>query len=249
MKVNKGTIYLLVDYRNKFYSSTREVAGSMNVAKLKQLFEDLNYSVCVEEFSQVNFSADKYRDAVVLYQSSEDPGLLYKSYIEDVLLGLQLIGARIVPGFPLFRAHHNKVFMEILRSVNGSSALNTVAAQHFGTLEELRIKTPQSFPVVVKSAAGSRSSGVQMARDIGELQRVVRHLSRSWSFFNIVRRLGNWMDGVSFKPISQHRNKYIVQQFVPRLAGDYKVLVYANRSTYLNARIVEVIFEPVAVVS
>lgn len=113
-------------------SSTKEVAGSMDIAKIKMLFEKQGYSVEIEKFSDVNFKSEKYNNFFVLYQSSEDPNLRYKGYIEDILIGLELIGAVLIPDFYKFRAHHNKVFMEILRDVSGCSLIQNIASKNIG---------------------------------------------------------------------------------------------------------------------
>lgn len=108
-------LLILLDYRSHFYSSTRARGDTMDVEAVKAGFEQLGYSVLVQHYSDLNFCNSNWTDTLVLYQSSEDPSLLYKDYIEDVLLGLQTQGAILIPRFEKFRAHHNKVFMEILR--------------------------------------------------------------------------------------------------------------------------------------
>ena len=65
----KQHILMLVDYRGTFYSSTKRVAGSMDVPKLIQLFENYDFIVKVESFADVDFRSDKYRSVYVLYQS------------------------------------------------------------------------------------------------------------------------------------------------------------------------------------
>lgn len=232
--MTKKVIYLLIDYREMFYSSTKEVAGSMDTAKLKSLFEEFGYDVFVERFTDVDFSSDKYSGAFMLYQSSEDPDLRYKDYIEDVLLGLIQVGAILLPRFELFRAHHNKVFMEILREVSNIDASASVRSKAYGTFEELDLDI--QFPVVVKPAAGSRSQGVQLASNSRELAKAVSLVSKTFSMTNIRRRIRSFILGTGYKAISQHRGKFIVQNYIGGLVGDYKVLVYADRYYILERK-------------
>lgn len=228
MKIEK--ILLLVDYRGTFYSSTKKVAGSMDVGKVKALFEKYGYVVTVEGFADVDFRSEKYRGVYVLYQSSEDPDLRYKDYIEDVLLGLELVGAILIPSFHKFRAHHNKVFMEILRDVSGCLLIQNITSKTFGTLEdlELRINT-LSVPAVIKQATGSRSQGVGLGTSLDEVMSVASKMSRTFSLINIRRMLAGIWSGRGYKPISNHRGKFLIQEFIGGLSCDYKVVVYSDR--------------------
>lgn len=225
--MTNNVIYLLIDYREMFYSSTREVAGSMDVRKLKTLFEHQGYKVYVKRFSDVNFYSDEYRGAFILYQSSEDPDLRYKEYIEDVLLGLELLGAYLVPRFQLFRAHHNKVFMEILRDLSHNINVQSTRSRVYGTAEDLMLNI--EYPAVIKPSAGSQSNGVQLAKTPQELISAARRIARSFSTMNARWRIASFFSGKGFKTISQHRSKFIVQDYIDGLDGDYKVLVYADR--------------------
>jgi hypothetical protein len=108
MKNNK--IFISTDYRKGFYSSTKYRGTYMNYKKVAKLFKKQGYNVEIENFSEVDFYSSKYKNSFILYQSSEDPGLKYKCFIEDIILGLKLKGAILIPEFKFFRAHHNKVF-------------------------------------------------------------------------------------------------------------------------------------------
>ena len=92
---------LLVDYRRTFYSSITHAKTicSMNVERLKNKFTNFGVNIDVLEFADVNLN-DDWAVRIVLYQSSEDLQLQYKSYIEDMVLGLSLAGAHLVSGYP-----------------------------------------------------------------------------------------------------------------------------------------------------
>ena len=223
-------IYLLIDYRGMFYSSTREVAGSMNVLTVKTLLEAEGYEVFVKRFADIDFRSEDYHSARVLYQSSEDPNLRYKDYIEDVLLGLQLAGARLIPSFMHFRAHHNKVFMEILRDLGNLPEIQSIGSRKYGALEELERDIDSiCYPVVVKPGAGSRSEGIALCGDRDALIGASRKISRSFSSVNFRGWFRGFLSGEKYKSISSYRGKFIVQNYIEGLCGDYKVLVYADR--------------------
>lgn len=222
-------LIMLTDYRRAFYSSTRNnlTHCSMDVLRLTQCFASHGVDAHVMGFCDVDFRAD-WSGKVVLYQSSEDPGLDYRSYIEDVVLGLETAGALVIPSFRFLRAHHNKVFMEILRQVQGPPEANTLGSKGFGTYEDYA-QNPYRLPAVIKSASGAGSSGVRLLRTPSQALRVARRMS--WCGWNggalieFVRRLVRR----GYVPYSLHRRKFIVQDFVPGLAWDFKVLLYGSR--------------------
>ncbi|MCK9345352.1 MAG: hypothetical protein M0P64_04555 [Candidatus Pacebacteria bacterium] len=226
-KENKN-ILLLVDDRGQFYSSTKEPGASMNVSLIVEKFKEFDYAVMVKGFSELDFAEESCRDFFVLYQSTEDPDLRYKDYVEDVLLGLKISGSILVPKFEYFRAHHNKVFMEILRGKMNYGA--HIKTSHFGTIEELKkSKHEFSYPLVIKPSAGSRSSSVMLAHNKKQLFKLASRVSRSLSLTNIERAIKSVIIARSYKNISNHRRKFIVQEFIVGLSGDYKVLVYGDR--------------------
>lgn len=65
-------IFILIDYRNGFYSSTKHRGACMDYKKIKKLFEEKKYAIKIENFSEVDFKSDKYINSFILYQSSED---------------------------------------------------------------------------------------------------------------------------------------------------------------------------------
>ncbi len=236
MKILKK-IFILVDYRNTFYSSTKEVAGSMDTSCIKSLFEEMGYRVEIEKFSDINFYSNKYTEAFILYQSAEDPGLYYKDYIEDVLLGLQIKGAILIPDFLKFRAHHNKVFMEILRDTSNLSLIQNFVSEKYGTFDEFqRSLNKNSLPLVIKPAAGSKSRGIRLALSQREAFHMARWVSKSYSTTNLKRFIRGTLNGRGFKAISNFRKKFITQNFISGLSCDYKIIIYSDRFYVLERK-------------
>lgn len=225
----KRQVLIIVDYRSQFYSSTKKRGASLDVNKIREYLIAKNYDVSVKHFVDIDFTTSINKGTYVLYQSSEDEGLFYRSYIEDVMLGLSLKGAVLIPDYFKFRAHHNKVFMEILRKIVGG-IIRCPFSKFYGTYEEfIEDFKPSTFPVILKSAAGSRGNSVFLARTQKETNRYARKLSRTPSMFNLKLKIRNYFDKQGFLPISDFRRKFIVQEFIPNIPGDYKVLVYGKK--------------------
>lgn len=235
------TLYLLTDYRKSFYSNVtkeRIVYSSLDINNLKNIFAERGWDLKVMRFSDIDFLRHPMRNNYVLYQSSEDIGGLYKSYIDDVIYALHIQGAKLMPHYHLFKAHHNKVFMELLRPALGNAAIQSPASKVFGVYEELPQAGEILFPAVIKSAEGAGSYGVKLAKNYADLLIAAKQLS---STFNV----REWLSAIKLRykgiasritPHSLHRRKFIIQQFIPSLEGDFKVLVFNDKYYVLYRR-------------
>jgi hypothetical protein len=222
-------IYLLVDYKGHFGTKHGAAPYRSGLAKekLSSHFGRRGYRAVFVNFCDVDFRDERFKRHVVLYSSSEDRGLHYRSFIEDVVLGLEIGGARVVPAFKFLRAHHNKVFMEILLSQ--VSEVASLPSHSYGTLEDFEGRIDSApLPGVVKPAAGSMSAGLRLGRSRTELLKAAAAASSTpslgaeiWDFGRMLRRKGYVRE-------SRHRGKFVVQRYLPSLENDWKILAYGS---------------------
>ena len=231
------TIYLITDYRDAFYSSVRNYRGlcSMDTGDLSRLFERQGFDLVIRKYPEIDLAGDEYRGRYVLYQSSEDPGLRYKSYIEDIICGLGLKEAILIPPYPMLRAHHNKVFMEIMRDISINREIKALWSRKFGTYEDFE-NAFLSYPSVIKPAEGAGSRGVGLLRNERDKKRLGRVTSRVFDLWDAVLEKYRRLTRKCYTARSQHRNKFIVQEFVGGLEDDYKVLAFFDKYYVLNRR-------------
>ncbi len=229
--VDGPVVVILVDYRGAFWSSKKVTTTptTMDCSALRAALAERGFRTVLMGFDQV-VPSDRWRAIPVVYTSSEDPGLQYKSYIEDVVLALDRCGARLLPRFDLLRAHHNKVYMELLRRIlipDDPLADGTAA---FGTVEEYRrsARAPGP-PVFVKGAAGAGSETVRFAGGPQAAMSAARAISRTGWGGRAVRSAVKAVLRPGFTPPSAHRGKFVVQRALPSLDGDFKVLRYGRR--------------------
>ena len=232
-----NSITLISDYRGAFYSSTTNAHTfcSMDVEKLAQRFEELGWDIRVIGFPDIDFAKD-WTEKIVIYQSAEDPSLEYHSYIEDIVLGLTLAGARVIPDFPYLHAHHNKLFMEILRKTCGTPSINNLSSSYFGTFEDF-LKAEVKYPLVAKPAGGAGSKGIKLIRTAKEAVRVLKQMSRSPLNKAMLSEIIHRLTVKKRIPYSIRRQKFVLQEFIPKLSHDYKVLVYGNRFYVLRREV------------
>lgn len=234
-------LLLLVDYRNQFWLKTDYKEQSVDVNLLASEIGSFGHAVSIRSFNQIDFSEDNYKGFYVFYQSSQDPDLFYKSYIEDILLGLRLQGAILIPDYHYLRAHHNKVFMEILRSVCGNDSMKLLKSWHFGTYEDFKDikKLDSRKKYVFKLSTGDQSKNVVLLDSGRKYHAVPKRQSRSvnWYYWFIDQIKSYWESRYpGYRKKSHHRRKFIIQEFIPGLSGDYKVLVFCDEKIFVLAR-------------
>lgn len=236
-------IVMLTDYRDSFYSRMGSQNNGFDLSKLKEYFAANNFSLDILRFSDVKYGIDLWRNVPVLYTSLEDPELLYKSYIEDIVLGLEISGAWLLPCYYHLRAHHNKVFLEILRKNSKCDLFNNLESSVFGVPIECKTKANRiKYPVVAKPAAGANSTGVTLVNNKEELSLVVDKiatmdcamLNKKLQFLRKLVKQTKKILLIKHKSyvvgtIDPFKKKFITQQYITNLKCDYKVLIYGEK--------------------
>lgn len=245
-------ILILHDYKGmlacKFIGSKEEHYDSvLNLEAIKEELVSKGFEVTISEFATLDMSKN-YAGYYVLYPSSEEKGLFYKNYISDVVLRLMSDGAVLLPSFQHFQCHHNKSFAEMYRAGLMDEKLKTPKSLCIGRYEELElVKGELTYPVVVKTASGSGSVGVKLAKSADELEAVVKKLMRHTyrnQEYTWLREFGHKPVGFALKKLMKklkgdkklaprdepyYSNKIVLQDMIPNLSGDYKVLYFHGK--------------------
>jgi glutathione synthase/RimK-type ligase-like ATP-grasp enzyme len=224
-------IMLLTDYQGRFGSKycDRPYRSGFSKLLLEKYFKDMGYSTEFVPFSEISFKRS-YREETILYTSSEDMGYHYKKYLEDIVFGLELQGAAVIPAYKYLRANNNKVFMEILREDVFPADVRNIKSNHFGTLEELvNSKEIFNFPVVLKKSEGAGGKGVYLAHSFRELLKIVNKISRTRYCKYEMWDWGRTFKYEGYQPESRHRSKFIVQQFIADQKNDWKIYIFGAR--------------------
>lgn len=223
----------LMDYQGRFGSKHDDspYRSGFNLELLKNEYEKIGIHSSFVPFTQINLVDKDYSGQYITYTSTEDPGYHYKSFIEDIVLSLELAGARMIPKYSFLRATNNKVFMEKLRELYFSEEFDKFNTQTFGCADELINSKMRSlqFPVIVKTAEGSSGHGVFLAQNEIELSRIVKKISRTRNYSHEIWDIGRASRHKGYKKESLFRKKYIVQKFVAGLKNDWKILVYGQK--------------------
>lgn len=228
---------ILKDLRDWFWATYPDwtTEKSLDAEYIKTYFSDLGYDVELTTYRDFDFTRN-YADYIVLYTSAEDYCGGSKAFIEDVLVYLEKQGAVLLPEFPYFRAHDNKVMMELLRFGFADDRLKTIHSKVWSSYEELKAAHFTEYPVVIKKAGGAGGEGVFLAKNQKELYRYAEKVSRMTnlqqfyylSCVNVKQKL------LRKKPVPIHNNKFITQNYIAGLSGDYKVLVFGEHYFVLH---------------
>jgi glutathione synthase/RimK-type ligase-like ATP-grasp enzyme len=224
-------IAIIKDYLGRFGSKQESeyYRQGMDLDKLKYYFSKLNYQTTFYEYSNcinlLNIKDVHY----VIYTSSEDPGEIYKSFIEDHIRLLTLSHHRIIPNEFFLRAHNNKIFMEMIRIKYDFHDAKIFNSRFIATKKELE-KLNLSYPFVMKAAAGALSRNVKLVNNYKEAVKTFDEfcpkVSFSYKAREIIRRLRHLK---KYNPESILRGKVVVQKFIPNISYDWKVLIYFDK--------------------
>ena len=228
-------LYLLTDYKNHFELKWRDIPyrSGYDHELLRKHFKDLVYDIVFIQYSDINFSSlSDWANRIVLYTSSEEIDYNYKDFIEDIIYGLELAGAHVIPYYKFLKANNNKVFMEMLRGILYHDNISGIRSKAFGTVEELIraiSKDEIKFPCVIKAAKGAQSKGVALASSRNQLIKKAKRISRTPHIFRELKDWGRTFKIPGYKNESRFQKKFIVQDLISNLNNDWKVLVYAER--------------------
>lgn len=241
----KRKLMILTDNNGKFLISIQNLKNytTMNISRIKKYFENKGYIVCIKSFSELDF-CDNYRNVYILYETSEKKGGFYKRYIEDIIYFLEKQGAILLPKYEYLKAHHNKVYMELLRISFSDGALNTINSKCYGSAIEAIGATRKytiKYPIVIKRAAGAGGKGVYCANNYKEYKKYIYRASNviisqslgSLLIEEIKNKVRYFLSNFKMRYKVTNREfanePFVIQTFIEGLRGDYKVLFYGNK--------------------
>lgn len=237
-------LIILTDEDSTFLISRVDLKNytTMDIDIIRNYFLSNNFTVNVFKFSELDLSAD-YSGYYILYQTSELPGSFYKRYIEDLICFLEKQGAIALPKYEYLKAHHNKIYMELLRSRFEDEALKTIKTVCYGSWVDAKNFDFRS-PVVIKQASSSGSAGVYLAKTKSEYTKLTKKAGKLIIGSNLTDYIINYCKTAVknlIKYLKPSKSKYlqldtspisnslVIQDFIEGLKGDYKVLIYGEK--------------------
>ena len=228
---------VILTCHDRFFGQGYKVWDSMDVDKLKDEFKKYDFNVRELTFEEIAKDVEKVEDSYVFYSSTQKPGG-YKDFIEDVLLILKKNGNKLIPSFDMFRAHENKGYQELLRQ---KYELENPKGFYFSGSSDFEESGDLEYPIVFKTPGGSLSQGVKLAKQKSEVLSLVKNNERLKIIDKVKSYVKKYLlrDKKSEKWYShlKPRYRFVLQNFIPQLEKDYKVLVFNNRVYVLKRKV------------
>lgn len=228
--MNFNEIILLIDYKNVFGSKhfDKPYRSGFDKRLIEKYFEKEGFKTTFIRFADIEFN-NRLKNKIVVYTSSEDIGYYYKSFIEDIVLGLENIGAITIPPYKFLRANNNKVFMEILRQQSSLESIKNIKSRLYGVVEEALndedLKNSE-YPKVLKLAEGASGKNVVLSYSYNDLIKKAKKLCRTRNIYYDLWDFGRSLKHKGYIRESLYRKKFIVQDFIPNLINDWKIYVF-----------------------
>ena len=236
----KREVYLLTE-SNGFFGQRLMPWESLDVGVLLGILSEY-FTVVRVTYAELASGTVFPKNSIVVHSSSQQPE--YKVFIDDLLLSLQANGNFLVPSIHATRSHENKGYQELHRRLCG---IESPKACYAAKLSEINLGAI-NYPVVFKDVSGFGSTGVRLIHSEQEL----------WDAAKMVLRL-SWREKakaikcnfayVVLKYILRRKNlrpygdyyqalkRFVLQEFIPNLSGDYKVLAFQNRIFVLKREV------------
>ncbi len=219
-------IIFLTNYKNIIPQRHKEIEG-LNLNVISEVLEANNFNVqeiTINEFIISLKDTESFEGVYFYYTSSQYQ--IYKSFILDILVQITR-GGILVPELRHFMAHENKNFQELEKLRLG---IISPYGLPVGTYDEgLEILENITYPVVLKKYTGFNSRNVKLANSLKEGKKILSKMLENNFLFDmdslyfIYRRLKNK------EHYPKKFGKLIIQEFIPGLTHDWKILVLGDR--------------------
>ncbi len=235
--MQKKDIVILTS-RNRFFGQTRKPWSSLDVEKIAAVLQENGYKVQVYDFHEVVNRPVVIKDKLIFYAFSQKEN--YRQYIMDVIFHLSKHN-KIIPSYDLLKCHENKGYQELFKREIG---LHSLDAGYYTSYREVDVDNLE-FPVVLKTIKGTNGNGVFLLKGKADFFRVVRKLSHPFGLLtqlDLLRRkyfrkkkfseypdFSDRRDYYEYREYLRVEEDFVLQQFVPNLDFDYRVLVACGR--------------------
>ena len=226
-------LYIITDYKGHFGSKwkSKPYRSGYDKEKLKGYFLTHGIEVKFIKPIEIDYNSTFWTGKNVLLNSSEEPQLFYKQFLEDIAFALNQFGANLIPSIEHLQCHENKIKGMVSQSINQHADIHQLKyillGNYFEFLEYLEKTNPQ-YPCIVKLPSGSKSSGVFLANNESELKNIVKKVSSNFSIYSYFKEFIRKYKHTGYIANSKYPKKLLIQEYVPNLSCDWKLLIYGS---------------------
>lgn len=229
---------IFITSRNRFFGQTRKPWTSLKTDRIIALIQEQGYLVKQYDFHDIINQEEIIRDKVIIYAFSQKKH--YLEYIKDIVYHLSKYN-KVIPSYELLLCHENKGYQEILKKEKG---LNELKGAYYTSVREIDF-SDITFPVILKTTEGSNGTGVYLIQNKEQLKKTRKELQKKFSLptkLDLFRRkyfrrkkfkdypdFSNRQDYYEYKEHITQETNFILQEFIPDLSYDYRVLIAFDR--------------------
>ncbi len=236
--MKRNNIILITGNRN-FYGQTRKAWVPMNPDKIKTAFEKSGFTVDKFCYHELVNKHEPITNSIILYSFSQKANV--REYVKDLIRYLDDGANLLIPNYDLLKCHENKGYQELYKKKIGLDSLNAIYLSRREEISEYDI----TYPVVLKRVNGSNGTDVYLVHDEEELVACIKKLETlplptkidliRRKYFRQKKSYPEYPDYSNEKDYEQYvvyiteDQNFILQQFVPDLTFDYRVLALYDR--------------------
>jgi glutathione synthase/RimK-type ligase-like ATP-grasp enzyme len=234
----KKKLYIITG-KDNFLGQFRKPWFSLDVKIFEQELKQAGWATEICEYHQVANGKIRIENSYVFYTFSQKDE--YRIYLKDVIYFLKMQGNILIPPYELLLCHEDKGFQELLKKKLQINDLNFLYLADESEIDSYRI----SYPVVLKTLNGSNGRGVFLIKNENELHNQLRSLQSEFTFsqrvdlvrrkhFRLKKKLKGWQefepldDYFRYKEYIRKSTNYVLQEFIPSLEHDFRVLYIAG---------------------
>lgn len=237
-KQNMNRDLVILTSRNKFFGQTRKPWSSLDVEKMAFLLTEKGWKVELFDFHQVVNKPVDLQNRTIFYAFSQKDN--QRQYINDIIYHLSKEN-RVVPSFDLLKCHENKGYQEIYKKTIG---LNGLWGKYYTSGQEIETASLE-FPLVLKTTQGTNGKGVYLVKDRKGLLQLMKKLRNRLGLgkqIDLLRRkyfrkkkfreypnFSDRQDYLEYREYVKVEKNFILQEYVPGLDFDFRVLVACDR--------------------
>lgn len=230
-------LYLITGYKN-FYGQSRKPWVSIDTLAFMKYLQQAGISVNKVDWHDLASGSFHPRDSLILYTFSQIAHI--RAWLKDQM-SILASQNRILPSLPLLLAHENKGYAQLYLQKLGIDA-----PQSWYLCHPDDIPAQISYPVVLKSISGSNGKGVFLCESKQELLSRIEGLSPAFSpfikldhlrrrYLRNKRRYEGYSnfeaqsDADAWLEYMRPGVAFILQQYIPGLDSDYRVIAIGER--------------------
>lgn len=239
LSLNKKNKIIILHAKNQFFGQTRKPWVSMDLQKINSYLRDDGFLVENYEYQEVVNNNIEIKDSIIFYSFSQRENV--RSYIKDLIHHLSNFNNLLIPSYDLLLCHENKGYQELYKKRLGITSLG------FNYYEDKEaIDFPNTkFPLVLKKVDGSNGKNVYLINNEQELKNkieIFEHINkitkadlfrrkylRTQKEYAQYPHYSNKKDYAEYKDYITKRDNFVLQEFVPKLEYDYRVLAVYDK--------------------